>query len=152
MIKRWWVWSAGLQLLHFLINHTVIRWKMNKYTILKEFFCLFHTLNIVSEIISLLSPSFHFPHPKGFFFFPFLYGHGQLKTNEISLYLWVEGISIRHQGMNNNTVARRLFLVPKCTLSLMRVMLQGIKAQHALQMLLQYKKFVFYRFISRYLK
>lgn len=66
--------------------------------------------------------------------------------------LWVEGISIRRQSMNNNTVARCLFLVSKCTLGLMRVTLQGIKAQRALRMLLQYKKFVFYRFMSRYLK
>lgn len=60
--------------------------KMNKYTVLKFLFvCLFHTLNIVGEIISPLSPSSNFPHTKGFFFFPFLYGYGQLKTNEISL-------------------------------------------------------------------
>lgn len=154
MIKRWWVWSAGLQLLHFLIKHTVIRWKMkwiNTQSWKNVFVCfILWTLSV--KLFLYYPHHFVFPILKDFFFFPFLYGHGQLKTNEISLYLWVEGISIRHQGMNNNTVARRLFLVPKCTLSLMRVMLQGIKAQHALQMLLQYKKFVFYRFISRYLK
>lgn len=73
------------------------------------------------EIIFTLSPLSHFLIYLKEIISSFLYGYGQLKTNEIGCKLWVEGISIRCLGMNNNTAAGRLFLDSKCTHNLMRV-------------------------------
>lgn len=87
------------------------------------------------KIISPLSPLSHFPIFLKEIISSFLYGYGQLKTNEIGWKLWVEGISIRCLGMNNNTEAGSLFLDSKCTHNLMRVMLH--QSQHGLCILLQ---------------
>lgn len=81
----------------------------------------FRTSHIVMEIIFTLSPLSHFLIFLKEIISSFLYGYGQLKTNEIGWKLWVEGISIRCLAMNNNTEAGRLFLDPKCTHNLMRV-------------------------------
>lgn len=99
---------------------------MSSYRVKSHVSCVFHTSHIVMEIISPLSPLSHFPIFLKEIIFSFLYGYGQLKTNEICWKLWVEGISIRCLGMNNNTGS--LFLDSKCTHNLMRVMLHGIKA------------------------
>lgn len=97
---------------------------------------VFHTSHIVMEIISPLSTLSHFPIFLKEIISSSLYGYGQLKTNEIVWKLWIEGISIRCLGMNNNTEPGSLFLDSKYTHNLMRVMLHGIMGQHGLRTLL----------------